>query len=709
MPGVSRRRFLTIPTLGFALPAAVPLNPANPIGSSIAFDQAWLKLEPLSRWDAQLGFALEPRITQWMASGARSRHHASFYAGGYQLKLDFASPEPGLVSFQFRLAREDGQPFTVHRYSLKARLPFSGIYRFWDYRSGSPEIEAEFDAYTRGLASGEKYTQTYAANTGIPFVLCTNRNGENRFSFGMLDQVEVTGLHVEPYSLGLSWRGEGLNFSFEFVKPLGYSLKQSELVDGAWFDARPLNWFQTIREYSRWAERAANLRVMKPPPAAFEPIWNTWYPFGFNINQEIVLRNAEFCRQIGLRNLLIDAGYQNPLTGGLAAAEWNQFVDYTGDWTPNPQKFPDFRKMVELLHRQQQFVTVWVALFMLGKKTKAYREARGMLRRDTSGKEQSYLCPCHTETPQYLARTFLKLAKDYDLDGFWLDFMDNMHAPCYSSHLHFTNSPGEGYNRCLAAVRDAAMEYKPDFLMETRMRMANVNAKQFVNVMETSDMPFDFDLNRSMGVMVRSFSEGVASKLDPIQWHIRESEENVAVCCATVTLTGIPVFGVDLRLLPESHLRIIKAWMRFYRQHQDVLSRGELEPCGFASLFPQLQVREGRKAFLYIGSSSTTPVSVEGARQIYIINASGRSRMVITLDGIAAGRWRMVVRNCRLEVVSTHDREVDAGAFALDQQIPEGGLVELHVRARNLGAKGRGDKPMIMAQPFNNHQETRSV
>ncbi len=38
----------------------------------------------------------------------------------------------------------------------------------------------------------------------------------------------------------------------------------------------------------------------------------------------------------------------------------------------------------------------------------------------------------------------------------------------------------------------------------------------------------------------------------------------------------------------------------------------------------------------------------------------------------------MVVRNGRLEEESTHDREIDAGAFALDQQIPEGGLVELH-------------------------------
>lgn len=31
--------------------------------------------------------------------------------------------------------------------------------------------------------------------------------------------------------------------------------------------------------------------------------------------------------------------------------------------------------------------------------------------------------------------------------------------------------------------------------------------------------------------------------------------------------------------------------MRFYRQHQDVLSGGELEPCGFVLLFLPLEVR----------------------------------------------------------------------------------------------------------------------
>jgi alpha-galactosidase len=339
---------------------------------------------------------------------------------------------------------------------------------------------------------------------------------------------------------------------------------------------------------------------------AYEPIWNTWYPFGQNVNEDIIWKNAEFCRKVGITTLLIDAGYNNTLTRGMSTPEdIKLFNDHTGDWTADSTKFPNFLGLVKRLHRQGQKVTVWVALFMVGKRTRAYSDVRGMLMQDASGKERIDLCPCHPDTPGYLARTFLKLATEYDLDGFWLDFMDGLHLPCHASHPHLTSSPGEGYNRCLAAVRDAVLQWKPEFLIETRMGMANINVKQFANVLETYDMPFDFDLNRSLGVVVRSFAQGVASKLDPAQWHIRESNENVAKSCATVALMGIPAFGVDFGLLPESHVRVVAAWIQFYRQHQRILSEGRFAPVGFAGMFPQFRVLKDDTAFVYVGSSST--------------------------------------------------------------------------------------------------------
>ena len=677
MSAMSRRGFLgTASVLGLAVPVRASFQP--PKEGAANGGQVYVKLGPLSEWEAQLGFALDPPVREWQPQNSEDKNVVVFTGQGYRLKIVFAHPEARRATFQFHLSREDGEVFTIHSYSVRSQLIFTDIYRFWDYRNGPSETDAEFTPYVRDLASGEKYARTYAANTGIPLVVCTDREGHNRYAFGLLDQVEATGLRINTFSLGLAPRGEGLNFRFEFEKPVGYALKRSELVDGAYFDAAGDDWFHTMQRYTDWAERAGHITTLKPPPAAFEPIWNSWYPLGFNITQESIGKNAEFCKKVGIKNVSIDSGYQNQLTGGLGTSqEIAEFADYTGDWVAYRQKFPDFRKLVDHIHDMGQLATIWVALFMLGKKTAAYKEARGMLRCDASGKELDHLCPCHRDTPAYLARTFLKFAQDYDLDGFWLDFMDDEHSPCHSSHPHFTESTGEGYNACLAAVRDALMKYKPTFLIETRMAMANINAKQFANVLETIDMPFDLDVNRSLGVIVRSFSQGVATKIDPIQWHIRESDENVAVCCATVTLAGVPVFGVDFRLLPESHLRVVAAWMRFYGEHKNELCQGEFRPVGFDLLFPMLRVKGSAKTFLYVGSSSTTPVSVDGSNEIYIVNATSGGRVTVFLDKIGAGQWRVINRNCYLEQVSESQIDVRTNTFALDMQISKGGLVEL--------------------------------
>jgi len=178
-------------------------------------------------------------------------------------------------------------------------------------------------------------------------------------------------------------------------------------------------------------------------------------------------------------------------------------------------------------------------------------------------------------------------------------------------------------------------------------------------------------------VFVRSFAGGLATKFDPVQWHIRESNENVAKSCATVTLMGVPVFGVDFTLLPESHIRIVKAWVDFYRRHQTDLSKGRFMPVGFGGLFPQFQILRGAKVFIYVGSSSTTPTSINGCREVYIVNASDTNRVALALDEIRGGRWLVVVRDCFLAESGIREIMAPGEKLVLDEVIPQGGLLEL--------------------------------
>jgi len=677
MSSLTRRTLLKSSLL---LTATLPAHSLPQAGSSTPSS---LKLSWLARYDATLNFILDPPASEWKLQTQLSPTHDVYQAGDYALELQLDAQDPATHKIRFSLRSEKGEAFKVLRYSVEVRIPFMGVYRVWHYQNGPLDLIGQFLSYTRGLASTGEFSQLTGANTGMPLILCTDREGRNRLTFGLLDQVECTGLRIKSYSVGPSPRAEGLNYTFEFAKPAGYSISRQVLSDGFYLDHSSRNWFETVEHYADWVRKEAKIVPLKPPPAAFEPVWCSWYPFGQNINEANIEANARLCKECGITTLLIDAGYNNSLTGGMDTPQnIDLFNDHTGDWSADPKKFPDLRGLVQRLHQQGQKVTAWVALFMLGKSTQNYAYAQDLLRQDSTGKKTLYLCPQHPRTPGYLASTFLKTAQNYDLDGYWLDFMDTLHLPCHASHPHAVASPGEGYNRCLAAVRDALLQFKPDFLIETRMKMSNLNVQSFANVLETTDMPFDFDINRSLGVFLRTFGRGSALKLDPAQWHIHEGNENVAKLCATVVLCGVPVFSLDFRLLPAEHLQVVKAWMDFYRQHRESLKRAKLKPLSFEPYFPALRLDAGSTLFLYVGSATIVSTPAKECSEIWLINASDSDQTKIELEQLKTGSWELRFHDCFLRETGRERLRAKTGRLFLSRSVSQGGMLYL----RKLGS-----------------------
>ena len=81
-----------------------------------AIDREYLKPEPLAPWAGQIGFALDPPVTEWRATDSQSADRLIYKGGGYVLELNFLRPEPQLLAFRFRLEREYKEPFTVRSY-----------------------------------------------------------------------------------------------------------------------------------------------------------------------------------------------------------------------------------------------------------------------------------------------------------------------------------------------------------------------------------------------------------------------------------------------------------------------------------------------------------------------------------------------------------------------------------------------------------------
>src|SRR5204863_7259213 len=116
---------------------------------------------------APIGFVLDPAVSGCPAQRNPDVAPLAYTGGGYRLALDFRHPEPQLLTFPFRLEREDKRPFLVRSYSVKTQISLLGIYRVWNYRGGPIELMDQFDVYTRGL---NEISQVSGANTGIPIV-----------------------------------------------------------------------------------------------------------------------------------------------------------------------------------------------------------------------------------------------------------------------------------------------------------------------------------------------------------------------------------------------------------------------------------------------------------------------------------------------------------------------------------------------------------
>src|SRR5204863_2117956 len=97
-----------------------------------------------------------------------------------------------------------------------------------------------------------------------------------------------------------------------------------------------------------------------------------------------------------------------------------------------------------------------------------------------------------------------------------------------------------------------------------------------------------------------------------------------------------------------------------------------------SGLFPQFRLVSGAKAFIYLGSSSTTPTSIDGCEEAYIVNATDAERVLLMLDAAPQGRWRAVIRDCFLLETRTHELTTSGQQLMVDESIPQGGMLELH-------------------------------
>ncbi len=413
------------------------------------------------------------------------------------------------------------------------------------------------------------------------------------------------------------------------------------------------------RRWNAGIEKAVTL-----PDDAFAPLYSTWYAFHQDPKQDELTEELRTASQLGFRTVILDDGWQ--IAGGGTK-------DYlkSGDWTPAPDKFPDFKGFVRDAHAFGLKLLLWFAVPFAGFETEAYRRFHNkLLRREAGFINAGTLDIRYPDVRAYLVGTYLRFIRDYDIDGLKLDFLDNFRenedTPAYNEEMDIPTVCG-AVRKLLEEICAAAVKEKPDFLFEYRQYYVGPEILRYGNLLRVCDCAFDAVTNRIGAVDLRMMTRSVAVHSDMLYWSPEETAENCALQLLNV-MFSVPQISVRLTAAGEEQRRLIGAFLAYYGENREILTRGELcvkhPETGYSAVSAQNADR--RITVLYSES-----VSRFGGKNEDVWNASGDPGTVILNEDRV--RLRVRVYDCFGKLL----QNFVSGDAAIPVPVPAGGYLNM--------------------------------
>lgn len=619
------------------------------------------------------------RIEQW--TRVRDTRDGALYKSDEftaQITVTRRAPKIGLLSLR---VESGGKEFELNQVHVTIRSPLRDLHRIW-----VPHmlLEGTLDRIT---LSGAASILT-CANRAIAFVSGLNRYGRNRVSVGLLDQT------VETEVRGGGATDAGRNRVVEFVRPIpGISLHRTVYEETVYLNGEEVSWFDAMADFARYEEEATNARPAPRHPDADQPLYCTWYAHGPYVTQEKIEAEIDLVRDLGFKNYIIDEGWF-----GREPEPWT----YRGDYTPDPNRFPNFREMIERMHRAGLNVILWVSPFQVGKASRRYEPMKPYLTwwntlgevpyfmgvmypwvsgqvREEALAERLELCPRTGITETYVPELVERLMRDYELDGLKIDFLDQMMVmPCRADHPHRYENLGEPVMKTVRAMVEAIRGVKSDAIIEFRPPYANVVLRPFATLYRAQDCPWDVDMNRRLCAWMKAFTPqpGPLVVADYLTFPPEESPTNIAKSLAAMVLYCVPSVAEDFKKLPPERIEMLRGWMAFYRAHRKELTRGTWRPLEFDPHTSTIAIEGERETF--VGFFKDTPgqvvLTATSPERIYLINATGSSSVRTRLSGIR-GTYEATVCDPFLREMGPGSVEVTEQGVEIEEEIPEGGML----------------------------------
>ena len=492
---------------------------------------------------------------------------------------------------------------------------------------------------------------------GAPLATMFSSGGKNRQTFACSDA-------INPVKFRFGLQEENSVYLCDVKLCDGNISPRKEYEATIRVDLRDIRYEDAIRAAADWWAAMPEYTPMPACPECVSPVYSTWYSFhqmAFGDEIEEVLRS---CAPLGFLSVIVDDGWQ--------MADYSRTYNWCGDWEASPEKIPDMKKHVAAVHALGMKYFLWYSVPFVGKNARAYNDFKGKF---LGSGDVVCFDPRYPDVREYLISCYERAIREWDIDGFKLDFIDAFSQPAKEAE---DAAPGKDYtsvpaavDRLMTDVRSRLSALKPNLCIEFRQCYIGPLMRKYANMFRAGDCANDTIANRVRTIDLRLSLADSPVHSDMLTWHPDDTPEAAALQLIA-TAFAVPQISVRPYNLPESHNVMLKNWLTFWKENCDTLLLGKFRAHNPDLIYSQASAESEN---CYIGAAYANGLVMKDAERDVakrvFINGSGEAGLALD---VAPGRYKIIIENCLGEALYIGEKDLD-GVRRFD--VPVAGRITL--------------------------------
>mgnify|MGYP004648533765 FL=1 len=555
-------------------------------------------------------------------------------------EIVIVSDNPGEWKFSASVETEGGkeivsivmdapQPCAPARFNVYFTFPQKGVFNTW---TSDVSCGTHLDPFWGGSNNSS------ALAFRMPLYEYFDDNDTNRLTIACSESFR----RVEA-ALGVMEEGCDICSELRFFREAEAPMSHYETK--IMLDGRRVFWGKAIQDGVKWMMEEKGLHALEAPEAAFEPLYSTWYQFHQNVTDKAVAEECKLAAELGMKTVILDDGWQTD--------DGNRGYAFCGDWKPTPKKFPDMASHIAAVHKLGMKYMIWYSVPYVGFNSEAYAKFEGKYLYNEHGMGCSVLDPRFPEVREHLVNLYVNALKDWNLDGFKLDFIDSFglrgEDPAVKENYAGRDimNVNEAVNVLMKEVSSALKAIKPDILLEFRQQYIGPAIRQYGNMFRAADCPGNAKDNRMRIASLRLTSGTTAVHSDMIEWNLKETPENVGRAIINA-IFGVIQYSAMLRDIPQEHLEVMQKWIAFADEHRETLLQSEFRPHHPELGYPVIEAESDTERIVAVYQDNVVVEAAPRGKRLYILNASGSDSIAVRRGDkvrtvkVPCGDWKEV-------------------------------------------------------------------